>query len=77
MKGGLYFSFIILSELLFVKSICKSRFKMKPVVIAALSKDLQVYVRTVQKLDQASLLEINKKLLKMQMEVFEILGKIS
>ena len=50
---------------------------MKPVVIAALSKDLQVYVRTVQKLDQSSLLEINKKLLRMQMEVFEILGKIS
>jgi len=71
------FLFIILSEQLFVKSICQSRLKMKPVVIAALSKDLQVYVRTVQKLDQASLLEINKKLLKMQMEVFEILGKIS
>lgn len=50
---------------------------MKPVVIAALSKDLLIFVRTVQKLDQASLLEINKKLLKMQMEVSEILEKIS
>lgn len=50
---------------------------MKPVVIAALSKDLQVFVRTVKNLDHASLIEINRKLLKMQLEVSEIMDKMT
>ncbi len=50
---------------------------MKPVVLYALSKELQGYVKTIQRLDGSNLLEINKKLLKMQMEVCEILDKMT
>jgi len=49
---------------------------MKPVVLLAQSKDLQSYIKTIQNLDQASLVEINKRLLKMQLEVSEILDKM-
>lgn len=50
---------------------------MKPVVIYALSKELQGYVKAIQHLDSSNLVEINKKLLKMQLEVCEILDKIT
>lgn len=49
---------------------------MKPVVLLAQSKDLQSYIKTVQNLDQSALVEINKRLLKMQLEVSEILDKM-
>ena len=48
---------------------------MKPVVLLAQSKELQNYIRTIEEIDQATLLEINKKLLKMQIEVSENLQK--
>ena len=50
---------------------------MKPVVMYALSKELQGYIKSVQRLDRSSLLEINKRLLKMQLEVSEIMEKIT
>ena len=49
---------------------------MKPVVVYAQAKDLQSYIKTVQSLDNVSLIEINKRLLKMQLEVAEMFGKI-
>lgn len=49
---------------------------MKPVVMYALSKELQGYIKSIPQLDRESLLEINKKLLKMQIEVSETLEKI-
>jgi hypothetical protein len=49
---------------------------MKPVVLLAQAKDLQSYIKTIQNLDQPTLVEINKRLLKMQIEVSEILDKI-
>ena len=48
---------------------------MKPVVLLAQSKELQNYIKTIEEIDQATLLEINKKLLKMQIEVSENLQK--
>jgi len=51
--------------------------KMKPVVMYALSKELQGYIKSVQRLDRSNLLEINKRLLKMQLEVSEIMEKIT
>ena len=48
---------------------------MKPLVLQAQSKELLSYIKGVDQIDQASLLEVHKKLLKMQMEVSEILGK--
>ncbi|HNR90544.1 MAG TPA: hypothetical protein PKM65_19565 [Spirochaetota bacterium] len=50
---------------------------MKPVVILALSKELQGYVRSIQHVEREHLMEINKRLLKMQLEVFETLEKFS
>ena len=50
---------------------------MKPVVMYALSKELQGYIKSVQRLDRSSLLEINKRLLKMQLEVSEIMEKVT
>lgn len=49
---------------------------MKPVVLQAQAKDLSAYIKAVQDLSQIHLLEINKKLLKMQLEVMEIIEKI-
>ncbi|MFH0977648.1 MAG: hypothetical protein V1874_17855 [Spirochaetota bacterium] len=49
---------------------------MKPVVILAQAKDLLSYVKGIQNVDRLSLLEINKRLLKMQLETSEILEKI-
>jgi hypothetical protein len=49
---------------------------MKPVVLLAQAKDLQSYIKNVQNVDRANLLEINKRLLKMQLETSEILEKI-
>jgi len=49
---------------------------MKPVVILALAKDLQGFVKSQQSIDKNNLIEINKKLLKMQLEVAEIMEKI-
>ena len=48
---------------------------MKPVVLLAQSKELQNYIKSVDTLDQKSLLEINKRLLKMLMEISEYLEK--
>lgn len=49
---------------------------MKPVVLLAQIKDLQAYLKTVQNTDLKTLVEINKRLLKMQLEVSEILDKM-
>ena len=51
------------------------RINMKPVVLLAHVKELQAFIRKVPNLDQNNLMEINKKLLKMQLEVSEIMEK--
>lgn len=48
---------------------------MKPIVLLAQSKELSTYIKSINELNQESLLEMNKKLLKMQIEVSETLGK--
>lgn len=48
---------------------------MKPVVLLAHVKELQAFIRKIPSLDQDNLMEINKKLLKMQLEVSEIMAK--
>jgi hypothetical protein len=50
---------------------------MKPVVLLAQAKDLHSFIKTAANMDQQKLLEINKRLLKMQIEVSEILGKLN
>lgn len=49
---------------------------MKPVVLLAQTKDLQSYIKEVKDLDKNSLVEINKKLVKIMSEVNENLEKI-
>jgi len=49
---------------------------MKPVVLLAQSRELWSYIKTINSVDQATLVEINKKLLKMQLEVAENLEKM-
>jgi len=49
---------------------------MKPLVLQAQSKELWSYIKGIGQIDQASLLEVHKKLLKMQVEVSEILEKM-
>jgi hypothetical protein len=49
---------------------------MRPLVILAQSRDLQGFLRIISVLDRESLLEVNRRLLKMQMEVLESLEKI-
>jgi hypothetical protein len=49
---------------------------MKPHVIYALSKELQCYVKEIKDLDRETLLAINRRLLKLQLEVTENLEKI-
>jgi len=49
---------------------------MKPVVLLAQSKELSAYIKSVNDLDQNTLLEINKRLLKMQTEVSENLQRL-
>lgn len=71
-------SFLTLSPLNhFLSNQISVGYGMKPVVIYALSKELQGYVKAIQHLDSSNLVEINKKLLKMQLEVCEILDKIT
>ena len=50
---------------------------MKPFIIFAQSKDLQGYIKSIDKIDREKLIEINKRLLKMQLEVSESLEKIT
>ena len=50
---------------------------MKPHLMKALSKELYSYIKLQSAVDKQILLEINKKLLKMQIEVSEILEKIT
>jgi hypothetical protein len=49
---------------------------MRPLVILAQSRDLQGFLKIIGVLDRESLLAINRRLLKMQMEVLESLEKI-
>ena len=49
---------------------------MKPVVLAAHVKDLQIYIKDIKDLDKNNLVEINKKLVKIMSEVNENLEKI-
>jgi len=49
---------------------------MKPLVLLAQSRELSAYIKSVDELDQASLIEIHKKLLKMQTEVSENLERL-
>lgn len=50
---------------------------MKPVVLLAQSKELSAYIKSIQDLSQDQLLEISRKLLKMQQEVMEIMEKLT
>lgn len=50
---------------------------MKPVVLMAQSKELNAYIKSVNELDRTSLVEIHKKLLKMQVEVSENLQRMA
>jgi len=50
---------------------------MKPVVLLAQAKELQGYIKKVDSVDKGTLLEINRKLLKMQLEVSENLEKLA
>ena len=50
---------------------------MKPHLMKALSKELYSYIKLQTAVDKQILLEINKKLLKMQIEVSETLEKIT
>ena len=49
---------------------------MKPIVLQAQSKELVSYIKGIDQIDQARLLEIHRKLLKMQLEVSEILNSL-
>ena len=49
---------------------------MKPVVLLAMVKDLQIYIKDIKDLDKNNLVEINKKLIKISSEVNENLEKI-
>jgi len=49
---------------------------MKPVVLLAMVKDLQIYIKDIKDLDKNKLVEINKKLIKISSEVNENLEKI-
>lgn len=49
---------------------------MKPVVLLAMVKDLQLYIKDIKDLDKNNLVEINKKLIKISSEVNENLEKI-
>ena len=50
---------------------------MKPVVLLAQAKELQGYIKKAESVDKDVLLEINRKLLKMQLEVSENLEKLA
>ena len=49
---------------------------MKPHVMCALSKELTAYLKDMKELDRPALIAVNKRLLKMQLEVSENLEKI-
>lgn len=49
---------------------------MKPHVLCALIKELQSHVKEIKDLDRDALLSINRRLLKIQLEVTETLEKI-
>ncbi len=49
---------------------------MKPLIIIAQSRDLQGYLKSIGILNRESLLEVNRRLLKMQLEVLESLEKV-
>lgn len=50
---------------------------MKPIVIQAQLKELLKYVKVIDSLDSQKLIQINKKLLKIQSEVAELLEKLN
>lgn len=49
---------------------------MKPHVMYALSRELQTYIKSLKTVDLASLVEINRRLLKIQQEVAETFEKL-
>ena len=49
---------------------------MKPLVMYALSRELQTYIKSLKTVDLASLVEINRRLLKIQQEVAETFEKL-
>ncbi len=50
---------------------------MKPIVLQAQLKELLKYVKEIDSLDSKNLVQINKKLLKIQSEVAELLEKLN
>ena len=54
----------------------KGTVPMKPHVLCALIKELQSHVKEIKDLDRDALLSINRRLLKIQLEVTETLEKI-
>jgi hypothetical protein len=50
---------------------------MKPIVLQAQLKELLKYVKEIESLDSKNLIVINKKLLKIQSEVSELLEKLN
>ncbi len=50
---------------------------MKPIVLQAQLKELLKYLKEIESLDSKNLIFINKKLLKIQSEVSELLEKLN
>ena len=49
---------------------------MKPVVLLAQVKELQTYIKEIKDIDKNNLIEISKKIVKIQTEINENLEKI-
>ena len=49
---------------------------MKPFVIRAQTRELYGYIKSIEALDRSSLLEINTRILKIQLEVSETMKKL-
>ena len=49
---------------------------MKPFVLRAQTRELYGYIKSIDSLDLAALLEINTRILKMQLEVAETMKKL-
>jgi len=49
---------------------------MKPFVLRAQTRELYGYIKSIESLDRLALIEINQKILKMQLEVAETMKKL-
>ena len=53
-----------------------ARWPVKPFVLRAQTRELYGYIKSIEALDRAALLEINVRILKMQLEVSETMKKL-